>query len=316
MNIILSNPRGFCAGVKRAILIVEQALKIYKQTIYVKHEIVHNEYVINKLRLKGVIFVENILQIPDYSIVIFSAHGVSKKTIKEAKQKQLIILNAICPLVQKVHIEVSKSSAQSIETILIGHKEHPEVKGILGQYTNKNSKIHIIENVQDIKNLCIKDNQKLNFFTQTTLSIKNTKTIITALKNKFPHISGPHKEDICYATTNRQKAIYQLSKKVNMILVIGSKNSSNANRLAELGKETGTYTKLINSVIDIKKKWLKNINNIGITAGASTPEILVKEVVQYLKKLGANEPIEMLGIKEKTIFKISKKMFSTKNILN
>ncbi|AEO07960.1 4-hydroxy-3-methylbut-2-enyl diphosphate reductase [Buchnera aphidicola] len=316
MNIILSNPRGFCAGVKRAILIVEQALKIYKKTIYVKHEIVHNEYVVNQLRLKGVIFVENISQIPDYSIVIFSAHGVSKKTIQEAKKKHLIILNAICPLVQKVHREVSKSSAQSIETILIGHKEHPEVKGILGQYTNKNSKIHIIENVQDIKNLFIKNHQKLNFFTQTTLSIKNTKKIITALKNKFPHISGPHKEDICYATTNRQRAVYQLSKKVNMILVIGSKNSSNANRLVELGKETGTYTKLINSVIDIKKKWLKNINNIGITAGASTPEILVKEVVQYLKKLDANEPIEMLGIKEKTVFKISKKMFSTKNILN
>ncbi|QIE01891.1 4-hydroxy-3-methylbut-2-enyl diphosphate reductase [Buchnera aphidicola] len=317
MNIILSNPRGFCAGVKRAILIVEQALKIYKKTIYVKHEIVHNQYIINQLRLKGVIFVENILEIPDYSIVVFSAHGVSKKTLQKAKKKQLIILNAICPLVQKVHTEVSKSSKQSIETILIGHKEHPEVKGILGQYTNKKSQIHLIQSVEDVKNLYIKNNQKLNFFTQTTLSIINTKKIISALKNKFPHISGPYKEDICYATTNRQKAVYKLSKKVNMILVIGSKNSSNSNRLAELSRETGTYTQLIDSVSDIKKEWFKkNINYIGITAGASAPEILVQEVIQYLKKLGAKQPIEMLGIKETMNFKISRKMFDINNILN
>lgn len=309
MNIILSNPRGFCAGVKRAILIVEQALKFYKKTIYVQHEIVHNEYVINQLRLKGVIFVENIAHIPDNSVVVFSAHGVSKKTMQQACKKKLIILNAICPLVQKVHTEVSQASKKNIETILIGHKGHPEVTGTLGQYTSKYSKIHLIESIEDINNLSIKNNIKLNFFTQTTLSIRNTKKIINALKNKFPQISAPIKDDICYATTNRQIAINQLSKKVDMILVIGSKNSSNSTRLEELGKENGIFTKLINSFVDIKKKWLRNVNYIGITAGASAPEILVQEVVAHLKKLGAIKSIEMLGVQEKTVFKIPQKIF-------
>lgn len=309
MNIILSNPRGFCAGVKRAILIVEQALKFYKKTIYVQHEIVHNEYVINQLRLKGVIFVENIAHIPDNSVVVFSAHGVSKKTMQQACKKKLIILNAICPLVQKVHTEVSQASKKNIETILIGHKGHPEVTGTLGQYTSKYSKIHLIESIEDINNLSIKNNIKLNFFTQTTLSIRNTKKIINALKNKFPQISAPIKDDICYATTNRQIAINQLSKKVDMILVIGSKNSSNSTRLEELGKENGIFTKLINSFVDIKKKWLRNVNYIGITAGASAPEILVQEVVAHLKKLGAIKSMEMLGVQEKTVFKIPQKIF-------
>ncbi|QCI23702.1 4-hydroxy-3-methylbut-2-enyl diphosphate reductase [Buchnera aphidicola (Macrosiphoniella sanborni)] len=315
MNIILSNPRGFCAGVKRAILIVEKALKFYKKKIYVLHEIVHNEYVIDQLRRRGVVFVEKISQIPDNSIVIFSAHGVSKKTIKKAKKKKLIILDATCPLVKKVHIEVSKSSQKNIETILIGHKGHPEVEGILGQYTNKNSKIHLIESIEDINDLSIKNDRKLNFFTQTTLSIRNTTKIIASLRNKFPQISSPPKEDICYATTNRQIAVNQLSNKVNMILVIGSKNSSNSNRLAELGRENGIFTKLINSFVDIKTKWLRNVNYIGITAGASAPEILVKEVVEYLKKLGAHESIEMLGIQEKTVFQLPKKISNTKIFL-
>jgi len=315
VNIILANPRGFCAGVKRAIAIVENALKIYKKTIYVRHELVHNQYVINKLSSQGVIFVQKVSQIPNYSIVVFSAHGVSQKVKEEAIKKNLIILDATCPLVEKVHIEVSKSSKKGIETILIGHKGHPEVEGTLGQYNNKNSKIHLIESIEDVNNLSIKNNQNLNFFTQTTLSITNTKKIISALKNKFPSISGPNKEDICYATTNRQIAVRQLSKVSDIILVIGSKNSSNSNRLAELGKETGTFTKLINSFSDIKKKWLKNINYIGITAGASAPEILVKQVIQYLQKLGANKPIEMIGVREKKIFKIPKELLNTEKIL-
>ncbi|WAI18139.1 MAG: 4-hydroxy-3-methylbut-2-enyl diphosphate reductase [Buchnera aphidicola (Acyrthosiphon caraganae)] len=316
MNIILTNPRGFCAGVKRAIAIVENALKIYKKTIYIRHELVHNQYVINALRQKGVIFVEKISQIPDYSIVIFSAHGVSKKIVEEAIKKKLIILNATCPLVEKVHIEVSRSSKKGIETILIGHKGHPEVEGTIGQYNNKNGKIYLVESIEDVNNLSVKNNKKLNFVTQTTLSITKTKNIITALKNKFPKISGPNKEDICYATTNRQIAVRKLSQIADIILVIGSKNSSNSNRLAELGKETGKFTRLINSFVDIKKKWLINVNYIGVTASASAPEILVIEVIQYLQTLGANKPIEMIGIREKKIFKIPKKLLQVKNILN
>jgi len=315
VNIILTNPRGFCAGVRRAIAIVKNALKIYKKTIYVRHELVHNQHVINELSSQGVVFVQEISQIPNYSIVVFSAHGVSKKVKEEAVKKNLIILNATCPLVEKVHIEVSKSSKKGIETILIGHKGHPEVEGTLGQYNNKNGKIHLIESIEDVNNLSIQNNQELNFFTQTTLSITNTKKIISALKDKFPNISGPNKEDICYATTNRQIAVRQLSKITDIILVIGSKNSSNSNRLAELGKETGTFTKLINSFVDIKKKWLNNINYIGITAGASAPEILVKQVIQYLQKLGANKPIEMIGVQEKKVFKIPKKLLNTETVL-
>ncbi|QCI17554.1 4-hydroxy-3-methylbut-2-enyl diphosphate reductase [Buchnera aphidicola (Acyrthosiphon lactucae)] len=316
MNIILTNPRGFCAGVKRAILIVKNALKIYKKTIYIKHELVHNQHVINEFRQQGVVFIEEISEIPDYSIIVFSAHGVSKKVVQESIKKKLIILNATCPLVEKVHIEVSKSSKKGIETILIGHKGHPEVEGTIGQYNNKKGKIYLIESIEDINNLSVKNDQKLNFVTQTTLSITNTKNIITTLKNKFPKISGPNKEDICYATTNRQMAVRKLSKIVDIILVIGSKNSSNSNRLVELGKETGTVTKLIDSFVDIKKKWFKNINYIGITAGASAPEILVTEVVQYLQKIGANKPIEMIGIREKKVFKIPKKILKIKTILD
>lgn len=314
MNVILANPRGFCAGVKRAILIVKNALKIYKKKIYIRHELVHNKYIVDKLRKKGVIFVEKISQIPDHSIVVFSAHGVSKQVQKEAIKKQLIILNATCPLVTKVHVEVSKSSKKEIETILIGHNGHPEVEGTLGQYDNKKGKIHLVESIEDVKKLSIKDDQKLNFFTQTTLSITNTKSIISSLKNRFPKICGPKKEDICYATTNRQKAIRKLSKITDIILVVGSKNSSNSNRLAELGKETGTFTKLIESHTDIQEKWLKNINCIGVTAGASAPEILVKRVVKHLKKIHNIQLTEMIGIEEKTIFKIPKKLCIVKNL--
>lgn len=313
MNILLANPRGFCAGVKRAILMVENALKIFKKTIYVKHELVHNKYVIEQLRQKGVIFVEDISDIPNNSIVVFSAHGVSKKTKKKAIKKNLTILNATCPLVTKVHLEVSKASKNGIETILIGHKGHPEVIGTIGQYNNKEGKIHLVEKIEDIKKLKIKKDKKLNFFTQTTLSIKNTKSIISALKKKFPNISGPKKEDICYATTNRQNAVLKLSEITDTILVIGSKNSSNSSRLAELGRETGTFTKQIESCSEIKEEWFKKSKNIGITAGASAPDILVKEVIQHLKKIGfKNPPIEILGNQEKTNFKIPKNLIYIK----
>ncbi|QCI21464.1 4-hydroxy-3-methylbut-2-enyl diphosphate reductase [Buchnera aphidicola (Hyadaphis tataricae)] len=308
MKIMLANPRGFCAGVKRAILIVENALKIYKKTIYVNHELVHNQHVIKQLRKKGVIFVENIEQIPDGEIIVFSAHGVSKKTQQQAIQKKLIILNATCPLVTKVHKEVSACSKRGIETILIGKKGHAEVKGIIGQYENKNGKIHLIESVKDIKQLLIKNTNKLHFVTQTTLSITQTKKIISVLKKTFPQISHPKKEDICYATTNRQKAMYNLSKTSEIILVIGSKNSSNSNSLKELGTELGVLTKLIDSVSDIRKKWIKNISCIGITAGASAPEILVQQVIQYLQKIGFSRIIEINGTKEKNFFNIPKQL--------
>ncbi|QCI18709.1 4-hydroxy-3-methylbut-2-enyl diphosphate reductase [Buchnera aphidicola] len=307
MDILLANPRGFCAGVKRAILIVENALKIYKKTIYVKHELVHNQYVIQQLRKKGVVFVEKISDIPNNSIVVFSAHGVSKKTEKKAIKKQLIILNATCPLVTKVHKEVEKASKKNIETIFIGHKGHPEVIGTIGQYNNKNGKIHLIESIEDVDKLSIeKNSKKLNYFTQTTLSITYTKAIIESLKNKFPHISGPKKEDICYATTNRQNAVIKLSKIVDMIFVIGSKNSSNSNRLAEIGEETGVCTKQIESFQDIQVNWIKNIKYIGITAGASAPEFLVTQVIKYLQKIGAKKTKEVLGTEEKINFNIPK----------
>jgi 4-hydroxy-3-methylbut-2-enyl diphosphate reductase len=308
MKIMLANPRGFCAGVKRAILIVENALKIYKKKIYVNHELVHNQHVINKLRKKGVIFVENIEQIPDGEIIVFSAHGVSKKTQQQAIQKKLIILNATCPLVTKVHKEVSACSKKGIETILIGKPGHAEVTGIIGQYENKNGKIHLIESVKDIKQLLITNTNKLHFVTQTTLSITQTKKIISVLKKTFPQISHPKKEDICYATTNRQKAMYNLSKTSDIILVIGSKNSSNSNSLKELGTELGVLTKLIDSVADIRKKWIKNINCVGITAGASAPEILVQQVIQYLQKIGFSTIIEINGTKEKNFFNIPKQL--------
>ncbi|ALD15111.1 4-hydroxy-3-methylbut-2-enyl diphosphate reductase [Buchnera aphidicola (Aphis glycines)] len=307
MDVFLANPRGFCAGVKRAILIVENALKIYKTTIYVKHELVHNKHVIKKLRNKGVIFVEKISDIPNNSIIVFSAHGVSKKTKEQALKKKLIILNATCPLVTKVHKEVSKASKRNIETIFIGHKGHPEVVGTIGQYNSKHSKIHLIESIEDINKLSINPNhKKLNFFTQTTLSINNTRSIIKLLKKTFPYISGPKKEDICYATTNRQNAIIKLSKITDMILVIGSKNSSNSKRLAELGKEIGVFTKQIESFLDIQKKWIKNKKCIGVTAGASAPEFLVKQVIEYLKKIGAQNIKEIEGNKEQISFNVPK----------
>ncbi|QFQ31993.1 4-hydroxy-3-methylbut-2-enyl diphosphate reductase [Buchnera aphidicola] len=314
MDVLLANPRGFCAGVKRAILIVENALKIYKKTIYVKHELVHNKHVIEKLRNKGVMFVEKISDIPNNSIIVFSAHGVSKKTKEKALKKGLIILNATCPLVTKVHKEVSQASKKNIETIFIGHKGHPEVIGTIGQYNSTNSKIHLVESIEDIKKLPINLNhKKLNFFTQTTLSINNTRSIIKFLKKKFPYISGPKKEDICYATTNRQNAMIKLSKNSDIILVIGSKNSSNSKRLTELGEEIGVYTKQIESFLDIQKKWIKNIKYIGITAGASAPEFLVQQVIEYLKKMGAQNIKEISGNKEKISFKIPKYLTISKN---
>lgn len=302
MKLFLANPRGFCAGVRRAINIVNYALLVYGPPIYVRNEIVHNSYVVNNLLKKGVIFVKKISDVPDNSVLIFSAHGVSKSVKKEAYSRNFKkIFDATCPLVSKVHMCVARASRKNGEVILIGSKGHPEIDGIIGQYENSNGGIYLISNKSDISNLKIKNTNNLFFVTQTTLSIIDTYEIINALKNKFPNIIFPYKNNICYATMNRQETVRKLSKKVDIILVVGSKNSSNSNSLVNVAKKLNTKSYLINSFCDIKDYWLKNINSIAITSGASAPEELVKSVVNYLKVYGISEIVEF-GKNEKKMF--------------
>ncbi|CUR53583.1 4-hydroxy-3-methylbut-2-enyl diphosphate reductase [Serratia symbiotica] len=310
MKIWLANPRGFCAGVDRAINIVEYALKIYGPPIYVRHEIVHNRYIVNSLRIRGVIFVEDISEVSENSILIFSAHGVSKDIRIQAYKKNLTMLfDATCPLVTKVHMEVSRASRNGIEVIFIGHSGHPEVDGTMGQYNNPDGAIYLVESKEDILKLKVKNEKKLCFMTQTTLSIDDTLDMINLLYQRFPKIIGPHKNDICYATINRQLAVRNLIKNVEIVLIIGSKNSSNSNRLVELVKYSGKPAYLIDSSCDIQEKWFHKIYNIGITAGASAPDILVEEVISYLKLLGEVEINEMEGYKENIIFSIPKELY-------
>jgi 4-hydroxy-3-methylbut-2-enyl diphosphate reductase len=286
MNIYLANPRGFCAGVDRAIDIVERALKIFSPPIYVRHEVVHNRYVVNNLIKKGAIFVEELDEIPDGATVIFSAHGVSQKVRYEAKKRELRIFDATCPLVTKVHLEVARHEKNTEDVILIGHAGHPEVEGTLGQYKdNPDSNIYLIETIADIETLQVKNPEALAFVTQTTLSVDDTKDIIDKLKNKFPNINGPRKDDICYATQNRQDAIRELADKVDVFLVIGSINSSNSNRLRELAEKQHMDAYLIDGVEDINYDWFNKAQSIGVTAGASAPEVLVQEVITTLEKL-------------------------------
>ena len=286
MNIYLANPRGFCAGVDRAIDIVESALKIFSPPIYVRHEVVHNRYVVNNLIKKGAIFVEELDEIPDGATVIFSAHGVSQKVRYEAKKRELRIFDATCPLVTKVHLEVARHEKNTEDVILIGHAGHPEVEGTLGQYKdNPDSNIYLIETIADIETLQVKNPEALAFVTQTTLSVDDTKDIIDKLKNKFPNINGPRKDDICYATQNRQDAVRELADKVDVFLVIGSINSSNSNRLRELAEKQHIDAYLIDGVEDINYDWFNKAQSIGITAGASAPEVLVQEVITTLEKL-------------------------------
>ena len=286
MNIYLANPRGFCAGVDRAIDIVERALEIFSAPIYVRHEVVHNRYVVNDLIEKGAIFVEELHEIPDGSTVIFSAHGVSQKVRREAEQRELRIFDATCPLVTKVHLEVARHEKKIEDVVLIGHAGHPEVEGTLGQYKeNPDSNIYLIETVEDVAQLQVNNPKTLAYVTQTTLSVDDTKAIIDTLRNKFPDISGPKKDDICYATQNRQDAIRELADKVDVFLVIGSANSSNSNRLRELAEKQNVDAYLIDGVEDINYHWFENAQSIGVTAGASAPEILVQEVITTLEKL-------------------------------
>ena len=286
MKIILANPRGFCAGVDRAISIVELALEIHGAPIYVRHEVVHNRFVVNGLRERGAIFVEELSEVPDGAIVIFSAHGVSQAVRQEAKDRQLKVFDATCPLVTKVHMQVARASRKGTKAILIGHKGHPEVEGTMGQYNNEEGGIFLIESVEDIARLPVQENDDLTFMTQTTLSLDDTAETISALKDKYPAIQGPHKNDICYATTNRQEAVRELAKQCELVVVVGSKNSSNSNRLAELASRMGVKSKLIDDPNDVAADWFEGVETIGVTAGASAPEELVQSVIARLKEFG------------------------------
>ena len=308
MNIILANPRGFCAGVDRAISIVELALEIHGAPIYVRHEVVHNRFVVDGLKAKGAIFVEELDEVPDGAIVIFSAHGVSQAVRHEAKRRELKVFDATCPLVTKVHMQVARASKKGTQAILIGHEGHPEVVGTMGQYDNPEGGIFLVEDVEDIAKLGLKDDQNLTFMTQTTLSIDDTSDVIEALKQKYPAIQGPRKNDICYATTNRQQAVRELAKLAQLVLVVGSKNSSNSNRLAELASRIGTPSKLIDGPQDIDPTWLNGVSTIGITAGASAPEVLVQSVVEHLKTLGVTEVSELEGCEENTVFEVPREL--------
>lgn len=308
MQIILANPRGFCAGVDRAITIVERALELFGAPVYVRHEVVHNRYVVNRLKELGAIFIEDLNDVPDDSILIFSAHGVSKTVRDEAKRRQLRIFDATCPLVTKVHMEVARASYRGEEVILIGHAGHIEVDGTMGQYSNPAGGIYLVESIKDVQNLQVKNDNHLCFTTQTTLSVDDTAEIIEALKNRFPNIRSPRKNDICYATTNRQQAVKQLSSQADIVLVVGSKNSSNSSRLAELARRNSKNAYLIDYASDINLKWLKNARTIGVTAGASAPEILVKQVIEHLKSLGCTSMIETEGISENITFEIPKEL--------
>ena len=309
MNIILANPRGFCAGVDRAIEITNKALDIFGAPIYVKHEIVHNKYVVDGLKERGVIFIEDIAKVPEHSILIFSAHGVSDDIIKQSEKKNLRIFNATCPLVTKVHMEVLRLSLKNINTILIGHKGHPEVEGTIGRYISKSSsEMVLVENENDIENLGFDINEEVAYVTQTTLSIDDTENIINAIKNKYVNVVEPAKGDICYATTNRQAAVKHLTEKCDIIFVVGSENSSNSNRLKEIATRAGVPSYLIDSADDLDVKWLINKKNIGLTAGASAPEILVQSIITKLKRFGALDVIDSIGIEENITFKIPKEL--------
>ncbi len=309
MQIKLANPRGFCAGVDRAIEIVNRALDLFEHPIYVRHEVVHNKFVVNDLRDRGAVFVDELHEVPDNSIVIFSAHGVSQAVREEAAKRDLRVFDATCPLVTKVHLEVSRYGADGSECILIGHKGHPEVEGTMGQYDDsKGGKIYLVEDEQDVANLEVVNPDKLFYVTQTTLSVDDAAAVIDALRQKFVNIKGPRKDDICYATQNRQDAVKNLAGDCDLLLVVGSPNSSNSNRLRELGERMGARAFLIDSADEIQAEWLEDVKKIGVTAGASAPEILVQEVLDKLVAMGGDQPTELSGIPENIVFTLPKEL--------
>jgi 4-hydroxy-3-methylbut-2-enyl diphosphate reductase len=288
MEIVLASPRGFCAGVDRAIEIVERALDIFSAPIYVRHEVVHNRFVVDSLRKRGAIFVDELNEIPDGNTVIFSAHGVSKAVRDEAAQRDLRVFDATCPLVTKVHLEVARYSREGYEVVLIGHRGHPEVEGTMGQYQDQgtNGGIHLVVTDEDVEQLAIKNPEKIAYVTQTTLSMDDTEAVIAALRRRFPLIESPKKDDICYATQNRQDAVKDLARSCDLVLVVGSPNSSNSNRLREVAERLGTKAFLIDDGDQIKEEWLEKAERIGVTAGASAPEVLVNGVIERLRKWG------------------------------
>ena len=309
MEIVLANPRGFCAGVDRAIAIVNRALECFNPPIYVRHEVVHNKFVVDDLRQRGAVFVDELDQVPDDSIVIFSAHGVSKAVQQEAESRGLKVFDATCPLVTKVHIEVTKYAREGTEAILIGHEGHPEVEGTMGQYDkSQGGQIYLVEDEQDVDELVIRHPEKVAFVTQTTLSIDDTAKVIDALRAKFPKIQGPRKDDICYATQNRQDAVRDLAEQCDVVLVVGSPNSSNSNRLRELAERMGKSAYLVDNADQLEKVWFQQESKIGVTAGASAPEILIKQVIQRLQDWGATPPKELQGTEENITFSLPKEL--------
>ena len=315
ISIKLANPRGFCAGVDRAIDIVDRALDIFGAPVYVRHEVVHNKFVVNKLRDRGAIFVDELSDIPlvdakgKPSVVIFSAHGVSREVKEEASNKGLKVFDATCPLVTKVHLEVTKFSEAGRECVLIGHQFHPEVEGTMGQYKDSSGgKIYLVESVEDVEALEVQNPDLLSFVTQTTLSMDDTARVIDALKKRFPSIAGPRKKDICYATQNRQDAVKQLALECDLLLVVGSPNSSNSNRLKELAERLGCVSYLINSIEDIDSGWFHGKFRFGVTAGASAPEILVQQVVKHLQEIAHIKPEELEGVEENIVFSMPKEL--------
>ena len=309
MKVILANPRGFCAGVDRAIEIVDRALELFGAPIYVRHEVVHNRFVVERLRNKGAVFVDELEQVPDDAIVIFSAHGVPKSVQDEAQQRGLKVFDATCPLVTKVHLEVARSAKTGREVVLIGHAGHPEVEGTMGQYdSSSGGAIYLVERAEDVAGLKVNNPEELAYVTQTTLSMDDASLVIEALRKRFPGIEGPKKDDICYATQNRQDAVRELAKACDLVLVVGSPNSSNSNRLREVAERNGTTAYLIDSAEEIEPKWLQGVNCVGVSAGASAPELLVEQVLERLKSLGASETSGLSGARENMVFPLPKEL--------
>jgi 4-hydroxy-3-methylbut-2-enyl diphosphate reductase len=308
MQIVLANPRGFCAGVDRAIEIVDQAIETFGAPIYVRHEVVHNRMVVDNLKAKGAIFIEDLTDVPVGSYLIFSAHGVSKQVQEKAKERKLTVFDATCPLVTKVHIQVAKHAKADREVILIGHAGHPEVEGTMGQYEKcaENGGIYLVESPDDVKKLQVNNPENLAYVTQTTLSMTDAKVMIDALRSRFSSIQEQKKDDICYATQNRQDAIYELAKTAEIILVVGSPNSSNSNRLREIAEQLGKRGFLIDTADDMQQEWFKDVAVVGVTAGASAPEVLVQEVIAKLKEWGGTQTMEIQGIEEKVVFSLPK----------
>ncbi|MGA7982679.1 MAG: 4-hydroxy-3-methylbut-2-enyl diphosphate reductase [Chromatiaceae bacterium] len=312
MDVLLANPRGFCAGVDRAIEIVERVLTLYGAPIYVRHEVVHNRFVVEDFKRRGVIFIEDVDQVPAGSTLVFSAHGVAQTVRDQAAERGLRVFDATCPLVTKVHLEVARHCRNGSEVILIGHRGHPEVEGTMGQCQAQGTRVHLVEKVPDVAQLQIPECARIAYVSQTTLSVDDTEAIVTALKARFAHIEGPKKSDICYATQNRQDAVKDLARRCDLVLVVGSPNSSNSNRLREIAERQGTKAHLIDGPEDIRREWLTEGTRVGLTAGASAPEHLVEAVIEQLREWGAAEVEELPGVREGVTFALPRELLTSR----